>query len=84
MRIRLNILIALLPCLVMAQSGINVTGRVSLRTLYTDYDEVSKIKPDSIPDKQYAKTSTIPGLQEALNIALFARTRKLDISFLTF
>ena len=83
MRLRLNILIALLPCMLMAQSGLNVTGRISLRTLYTDYDEISKIKPDSIPDKQYAKTSTIPGLQEALNIALFARTRKLDISFLS-
>ena len=76
-------LLLLLPVLSAAQSGLNVTGRVSFRTVFTDYDQASKIKPDSIPDDQYAKTTTIPGLSQALNIALFARTSGTDITLLS-
>ncbi len=76
------ILLFLLPLALLAQSGMNVTGRVSLRTLNTSYDQISKIKPDSIPEDQYAKTSTIPGLEERLNLAIFARTNRVDITLL--
>ncbi len=73
----------LLPVLSAAQSGLNLTGRISFRTVFTGYDQASKIKPDSIPDDQYAKTTTIPGLSQALNIALFARTQGADITLLS-
>ncbi len=76
-------LLLLLPVITTAQSGLNLTGRISFRTVFTDYDQISKIKPDSIPDDQYAKTTTIPGLSQALNIALFARTRNADITLLS-
>jgi hypothetical protein len=65
-----------------AQSGIDVTGRISLRTMNTDYNEKSKLKQDSIPADQYSKTTLIPGLQQSLNLALFARTSSLDITLL--
>ncbi len=71
-----------LPLLLMAQSGLDVTGRVSLRMLNTGYDTTSKIKPDSIPDSAYAKTTLIPGFEQSLNLALFARTSKLDMTLL--
>ncbi len=76
------ILLILLPMVLFAQSGINVTGRISLRTINTGYDQTSKIKPDSIPEDQYAKTSVIPGLEEQLNLAIFARTSSMDITLL--
>ncbi len=80
---RLNwLLLVMLPGLLWAQSGFNLTGRVSLQTLNVQYDEQSKLKPDSIPDDQYAKTTLIPGLQQRLNIALFGRTKNLDITLL--
>ena len=75
------ILFLILPWLGISQN-IDVTGRVSLRTLNFDYDEQSKIKPDSIPDREYSKTFLIPGLQQNLNLALFARTNTLEISLL--
>jgi len=77
-----TLLLILLPVLLVAQSGLNVTGRVSLRTINTGYDETSKLKPDSISADQYAKTTVIPGLEEALNLAIFARTSSLDITLL--
>lgn len=76
------VIVLVLPLLVFAQSGLNVTGRISLRTLNTDYDEKSDIKPDSVAADQYAKTHLIPGLSQNLNIALFARTSKLDMTLL--
>ncbi len=76
------LLILLIPVLLFGQSNLDITGRVSLRSVFTDYNQTSEIKPDSIADNQYAKTSVVPGLTEALNIALFARTPKLDITFL--
>lgn len=75
------ILIAV-PALLWAQGGFNLTGRISLQTLNVQYDQTSKLKPDSIPDNQYAKTTLIPGLQQKLNIALFGRTKNLDITLL--
>lgn len=66
----------------MGQTGLDVTGRVSLRMLNTSYDTTSKIKPDSIPDSAYAKTILIPGFEQSLNLALFARTSKMDMTLL--
>ncbi len=66
----------------LGQNPLNLTGRASLRTTHVGYDEVSKIKPDSIPDAAYGKTTLIPGLQQNLNLALFARTEELDLTLL--
>jgi hypothetical protein len=76
------LIIILLPVIVIAQQGFDVTGRVSLRVTNNDYDETSKIKPDSIADSEYGKTTIIPGLRQSLNIALFARTAKVDMTLL--
>ncbi len=76
------IVLMIVPALLWGQSSLNVTGRVSLRTIQNSYDEKSEIKPDSIPDKDYAKTFIVPGLEQRLNMALFARTAKLDLTLL--
>lgn len=70
------------PALLWAQSGFNLTGRISLRTMNVQYGQKSLLKPDSIPDDQYAKAPLIPGLQQRLNIALFGRTKSMDITLL--
>jgi len=75
------LLFLFLPLLLAAQ-GIDVTGRVSVRTTQTQYNETSRIKPDSIAESEYGKTSLIPGLQENLNLAIFARTSRLDMTLL--
>ena len=72
----------LIPFFISAQSGINVTGRVSLRMINTQYDENSAIKPDSIPAKDYSITTLTPGFQQNLNLALFARTASTDWTLL--
>lgn len=82
MRLVQHAILVVLPVFVLAQSGFNLTGRVSLRMLNTTYDEKSKIKPDSIPDSAYSKSTLIPGLQQSLNLAFFARTSKLDLTLL--
>ncbi|MBN2424384.1 MAG: hypothetical protein JXR46_09290 [Calditrichaceae bacterium] len=74
------IIVLLWPLIVSAQKDLDITGRVSLNIVNTAYDEKSDIKPDSVQD--YSKTWLIPGLQERLNIALFARTQKMDITLL--
>ncbi len=81
---KLNIFywIILLPVMLLAQSSFNLTGRISLQTLNISYDEKSKLKPDSIPDDQYAKTTLIPGLQQRLNVALFGRSQHYDVTLL--
>ncbi|RMH62726.1 MAG: hypothetical protein D6677_09060 [Calditrichaeota bacterium] len=61
---------------------IDISGRISLNALNTQYDETSQIKPDSVSDETYGKTTLIPGLSQNLNLALFARTSTLDISLL--
>lgn len=71
-----------LPLLVVGQQSIDITGRISINSMNTGYDENSKIKPDSVDGASYGKTSLIPGLNQTLNMALFARTSKLDISLL--
>ncbi len=71
------------PLVLVAQGGFNFTGRVSLQTLNIQYDEKSDIKPDSIPDDQYAKGTLIPGLHQRLNIALFGRSQNYDITLLS-
>ena len=70
------------PALLWAQSGFNLTGRISLQTMNVQYDDQSLLKPDSIPDDQYAKAPLIPGLQQRLNIALFGRAKSMDITLL--
>ncbi len=70
-----------LPLLLIAQ-GLDVTGRISVRTTQTQYNETSQIKPDSIADEDYSKASLIPGLQENFNLAIFARTSRLDMTLL--
>lgn len=76
----LKIVIAvLMPVFIFAQKGIDVTGRVSLRVQNVAYDEQSQLNPDSA---DYGKTTLIPGLQQRLNMALFARTSSLDITLL--
>ncbi len=70
------------PMMLLAQGNFNITGRVSLQTLNVSYDEKSSLKPDSIPDDQYAKSTLIPGLQQRLNLALFARSRHYDLTLL--
>lgn len=72
----------LLPCLVFAQDKFDITGRISFRMLNVQYDEQSEIKPDSVADREYAKSTLIPGLQQSLNLAFFARTHTLDLTLL--
>lgn len=77
------LVILLMASLLLAQGAFNLTGRLSLQTLNISYDETSKIKPDSIPDDQYAKSTLVPGLQQRLNLALFGRSRHFDITLLS-
>jgi hypothetical protein len=65
-----------------AQSGIDITGRASLNVKNVTYDEQSRILPDSVNQDTYSKTTLIPGLQQGLNLALFGRTRHLDMTLL--
>ncbi len=76
------LIVLTVPALLWAQSGFNLTGRISLQTMNVQYDQTSRIKPDSIPASQYAKAPLIPGLQQRLNIALFGRTKSMDITLL--
>ena len=78
-QIKYFLLIIIIPLLTQAQSALDVTGRVSFRMLNVDYDEHSKINPDSA---NYGKTTLIPGLRQSLNMALFARTASMDITLL--
>ena len=82
MKIRIYWISVLWPGLIMAQSGFDLTGRVSLRIQNTGYDQDSEIRPDSIKAADYGKTTLIPGLQQMLNISLFGRTNNLDLTFL--
>ncbi len=70
------------PLFLTAQSGFDVTGRVSLNVENYDYDPNSTLKPDSISDEEYSKSSLVPGLREKLDIALFGRSKNMDISLL--
>ncbi|HID38025.1 MAG TPA: hypothetical protein EYP36_00725, partial [Calditrichaeota bacterium] len=75
---RIGLLLLILSGTILAQ-GMDVTGRVSLRVFNVDYDERSEFNPDS---SDYGKTTLIPGWQQYLNMAIFARTSKMDISLL--
>jgi len=68
--------------MVLAQTGFDLTGRVSLRVQNTGYNQNSEIRPDSISTDQYSLTTLIPGLQQMLNISLFGRTSAMDFTFL--
>ena len=82
MKIVIILMILLIPVVSFPQKAVDVTGRISYRVLRTQYDEESAIKPDSIPESEYGKGTLIPGLQQSLNLALFARSRGLDITLL--
>ncbi len=81
MRYLFLIIIIFIPVSLMAQ-GLDLTGRVSFRLQNISYDEVSEIKPDSISDDEYGKTILVPGLHQYLNVALFGRTREMDLTLL--
>ncbi|MBD3225487.1 MAG: hypothetical protein GF313_12230 [Caldithrix sp.] len=72
----------LVPFLLNGQQSLNVTGRVSMQVTNTDLDENSEIKPDTIASDQYAKGSLVPGLQQRVNLSLFARGEGLDVTLL--
>ncbi len=72
----------LIPAMILAQKSIDITGRASLSTLSFDYDEKSDIKPDTVANKEYGKTTLIPGLSQSLNLSIFARTPTIDMSLL--
>ncbi len=80
--LKIYLLLLLASCVLWAQKSIDFSGRVSVNTLNTQYDETSPIKPDSVADENYGKTTLIPGLSQFINLALFARTTTLDISLL--
>ena len=77
------ILMICFPFILGAQSGFDLTGRVSFRTESTGYDEESQIKPDSISAEEYGKTTLIPGLSHRLNLAVFGRTKDMDLNLLS-
>ena len=61
----------------------DITGRISMRLQNIDYDETSKIKPDSVNSEEYGKTSVIPGLQQSMNLSLFGRLQNFDFTLLS-
>ncbi len=72
-----------IPIFLFSQSGIDITGRISMRVQQVDYDENSKIKPDSINIDEYDKTTIIPGLQQSMNLSLFGRMQNFDFTLLS-
>ncbi len=76
------IIVFLFPLIILAQQKFDVTGRVSLQVKQVTYDEKSEVKPDSISDTDYSKTSLIPGLQQSMNFSLFGRKGDLDMTLL--
>ncbi len=80
--LKIYLILLLASSVLWAQKSIDFSGRISVNTLNTQYDETSPIKPDSVSDESYGKTTLIPGLSQFVNLALFARTTTLDISLL--
>jgi len=76
-------LIILLPVILFSQSNLDITGRVSMRVQNIDYDEDSKIIPDSISSEEYGKSTLIPGLQQSMNLSLFGRMQNFDFTLLS-
>jgi hypothetical protein len=54
-----------------------------MRVQQMDYEEKSKIKPNSISSEEYSKTSLIPGLQQSMNLSLFGRMQNFDFTLLS-
>ena len=81
MRYWFLIIIIFLPISLMAQ-GLDLTGRISFRIQNVSYDETSEIKSDSVSSDDYGKTTLVPGLHQYLNVALFGRTREMDLTLL--
>jgi hypothetical protein len=54
-----------------------------MRVQQLDYDEKSKIKPDSINSDEYGKSALIPGLQQRINLSLFGRMQNFDFTLLS-
>jgi len=76
-------LLILLPVVLFSQSNLDITGRVSMRVQNIEYDENSKIKPDSISSDDYGKSTLIPGLQQSMNLSLFGRMQNFDFTLLS-
>jgi len=68
--------------IILSGQGIDLTGRISFRVQSLSYDENSDIKPDSVSNDAYGKTTLAPGLSQFLNVALFGRTRTMDLTLL--
>ena len=81
MRYLFLIIIIFIPISLMGQ-GLDLTGRISFRIQNVDYDETSELKPDSVSDDEYGKTTLVSGLHQHLNVALFGRTREMDLTLL--
>jgi hypothetical protein len=79
---RIHIFI-LLPIFLFSQSNLDITGRVSMGLQNIDYDEESKIKPDSISSDEYGKSTIISGLQQSVNLSLFGRMQNFDFTLLS-
>ena len=79
MKINIIFSLILLPLLLAAQTDVDITGRISQRVQYLNYDEESEIKPDSVDDKEYSKSTLIPGLQETFNLSLFGRMQNFAL-----
>ena len=54
-----------------------------MRVQNVDYDEESKIKPDSINSNEYGKSTIVPGLQQSMNLSLFGRMQNFDFTLLS-
>jgi len=73
----------LIPIILLGQSNLDITGRVSMRVQTINYDDESKIKPDSISSEKYGKSTLIPGLQQSMNLSLFGRMQNFDFTLLS-
>lgn len=76
------LLLFLVPGLLFAQNSFDITGRVSMRVENISYDEKSDILPDSIDADTYSKTFLVPGLKQSMNLAMFGRSRSMDMTLL--
>lgn len=83
MKFIISYLFLFIPFFVFSQSNLDLTGRISMRIQHLDYEENSKIKPDSISSDEYSKISLIPGLQQSMNFSLFGRIQNFDFTLLS-
>jgi len=80
--LRFLFILIFIPLFALAQSDFNVTGRISMRVQQISYDEDSPLLPDEMDADTYGKALLVPGLQQSLNVALFGRSKSLDMTLL--